>query len=414
VNLLNSSYEEYIPEPAVIADLLNRYGAIILDHMENQESTADTLTVADVSLECNVYEGVFTQELAQEAVSDVLTTAKEDEQIKELIEKYSELSGTGEDIYGAFTESIDGLLAELESEDTDVAGEIEDGAEDINEAVEEAVQDVSEAVEDADLDTDLEDDLDTEEYEEYEESPLNQILDADGSYFSARVWADENGEILGHEISACDPEGDSLAFLTIRKPVADGKSGLLLSFTDGTEEYTFSGSGETADGGLNGSYALSIDDEEMLNIEVTDYNYDSEADTCAGTYTVTLAPALVGEDVYQTVKDFALVLAMDSTATAGNFGLSLVYGGADLAALTLDVTTADDIVSPGLPTENILDATSDEDMNTYMESVDLETILTNLVNAGVPEDVLNSMLSSLFGTEDDGAVTDEAAEDTAE
>ena len=54
-----------LPEASVIKDLLNKYGAMLVANMEDQEAASNTLTVGDVSQECTMLEGILSQEQAK-------------------------------------------------------------------------------------------------------------------------------------------------------------------------------------------------------------------------------------------------------------------------------------------------------------------------------------------------------------
>ena len=77
--------------------LVERYGNLFVDHMEEGASAAETVSVEGVSEEATLYEGLMDTENAQKAVEDILTTAKDDQELKTLFDNLTEGADTGED-----------------------------------------------------------------------------------------------------------------------------------------------------------------------------------------------------------------------------------------------------------------------------------------------------------------------------
>ena len=81
--------EEMLPEIEPVKELLDRYGTILLDGINDEESTAETLSAGGVDQECTALEGSISAKEAVSLIQEILNTAKEDEELKNLIESWT-------------------------------------------------------------------------------------------------------------------------------------------------------------------------------------------------------------------------------------------------------------------------------------------------------------------------------------
>ena len=371
LNIMATDILESMPDASVIKDLLNKYGSMLVAHMEDQEAASETLTAEDVAQECTVVEGTISQEQAQDTIKDILKEARDDQQIKSILDDFSQFAD-GKDLYTAMTEGIDSALKELEN------GSVSESLEDLEEKTEEVIT------------------------IENPSSPLDQIMNKDDSYLCAKMWVDENDEIVGQEFAFCSTDGESVPFFTYQTPSAEGKSAFLLSISDGSEGFTFSGSGDVSDNVLNGTYALAVNDIPFLSIGVSDYLTDSaQTDKSGGTYTISLAEwsedlsSIIDESTYSMLCTFGLSLGYNSEGTSGGFDLSLITSGQNLGTLsmTADVAKEEPAVPDASTFETVYSVQSEEDMQAYLSNADIEGLINNLVNAGVPQELITALMS---------------------
>ena len=354
---LMSDLSASMPEATVVETLLDKYGSMLFDNLTEVDGSQATLTAGDISQECTVYEGQISAADAIKTGTDILEAAKSDEDIKKLLDSWSEKLSDGENLYDSFTESIDTGLDALKNTDTD---------------------------------------------------------DSDESYISTRIWVDENGRIAGREISLHENDTDT-PVLTWQMPENGSEFGYLLSFTpDDESDYVLSGSGQIDGDKLNGTYEFSTGGTVLSVIEVKDYDTASiKEGYLNGNYTVTFPAGDTEDDSLAMLENFALVLDLSSEKTSGSVALSVESAGSTLGTLSITSGAGDTVDIPDLASlKDVCDASNDEDMNDYAATLDFTSIMENLSAAGVPDEVVTYILSggSSSADTDTYTETDEAAD----
>ena len=354
---LMSDLSASMPEATVVETLLDKYGSMLFDNLTEVDGSQATLTAGDISQECTVYEGQISAADAIKTGTDILEAAKSDEDIKKLLDSWSEKLSDGENLYGSFTESIDTGLDALKNTDTD---------------------------------------------------------DSDESYISTRIWVDENGRIAGREISLHENDTDT-PVLTWQMPENGSEFGYLLSFTpDDESDYVLSGSGQIDGDKLNGTYEFSTGGTVLSVIEVKDYDTASiKEGYLNGNYTVTFPAGDTEDDSLAMLENFALVLDLSSEKTSGSVALSVESAGSTLGTLSITSGAGETVDIPDLASlKDVCDVSNDEDMNDYAATLDFTSIMENLSAAGVPDEVVTYILSggSSSADTDTYTETDEAAD----
>ena len=354
---LMSDLSASMPEATVVETLLAKYGSMLFDNLTEVDGSQATLTAGDISQECTVYEGQISAADAIKTGTDILEAAKSDEDIKKLLDSWSEKLSDGENLYDSFTESIDTGLDALKNTDTD---------------------------------------------------------DSDESYISTRIWVDENGRIAGREISLHENDTDT-PVLTWQMPENGSEFGYLLSFTpDDESDYVLSGSGQIDGDKLNGTYEFSTGGTVLSVIEVKDYDTASiKEGYLNGNYTVTFPAGDTEDDSLAMLENFALVLDLSSEKTSGSVALSVESAGSTLGTLSITSGAGETVDIPDLASlKDVCDASNDEDMNDYAATLDFTSIMENLSAAGVPDEVVTYILSggSSSADTDTYTETDEAAD----
>ena len=354
---LMSDLSASMPEATVVETLLDKYGSMLFDNLTEVDGSQATLTAGDISQECTVYEGQISAADAIKTGTDILEAAKSDEDIKKLLDSWSEKLSDGENLYDSFTESIDTGLDALKNTDTD---------------------------------------------------------DSDESYISTRIWVDENGRIAGREISLHENDTDT-PVLTWQMPENGSEFGYLLSFTpDDESDYVLSGSGQIDGDKLNGTYEFSTGGTVLSVIEVKDYDTASiKEGYLNGNYTVTFPAGDTEDDSLAMLENFALVLDLSSEKTSGSVALSVESAGSTLGTLSITSGAGETVDIPDLASlKDVCDASNDEDMNDYAATLDFTSIMENLSAAGVPDEVVTYILSggSSSADTDTYTETDEAAD----
>lgn len=336
---------EYLPDSASLEELLNRYTAVLFDHITDTEPAADTLDFAGTSVDCTVYEGRISQPEAQALLKDVIETAKTDEQIMEFLNKLDTETESEEDIYQSFVNLLD------------------------------------EAAE-----------------------SLNEELEDDGSYISATVAVDENGEALGRSLTLYDVD-ETIPLYDWQKYINDGHVVSTLQIGPEDEGLGLTGQGTIENGILSGNYTLSVENTDTLLIEVE--NYDTNAakeNEFYGTYRFTASDALFeGEEnsAGNPLQNFALLLDIASDKDSGKFNLSLESAGTSLASLSVEATLGATVEKPDFANlTDVYDSMDDAAMEEYMSGVTFDTILNNVTDAGMPQELLEQLLTGDAGSDE--------------
>ena len=339
-----------MPEGSVLEELLNKYGTLIFDNVAEGESSQDTLTAGDVSADCTVYEGQITLENGVKMANAILSEAKSDKELEGILSNWAQLLPDSEDLYDQFIKAIDTGLDSLKDVDTS--------------------------------DTD--------------------------SYLSTRIWVDGNGDIAGRELGIHEGNTDT-PILTWKMPKADSDFGYLLSVTADDSSFELSGSGKIENDKLNGTYTFSQDSSPVVNIEVKDYDVASEKEgNLNGTYTITFAEDMANEDA-AALQNFALIMDISSAKDTGSISLSVTSGGSTLGTLSITSGAGETVDIPDLSSITESYSAYDEDaMTAYATTMDFTEILSNLSDAGVPDEVITSILSG--GSSD----TEQGEEDSTE
>lgn len=347
---LFSDLSASMPEGSVLEELLNKYGTLIFDNVAEGESSQDTLTASDVSADCTVYEGQITLENGVKMANAILSEAKSDKELEGILSNWAQLLPDSEDLYDQFIKAIDTGLDSLKDVDTS--------------------------------DTD--------------------------SYLSTRIWVDGNGDIAGRELGIHEGDTDT-PILTWKMPKADSDFGYLLSVTADDSSFELSGSGKIENDKLNGTYTFSQDSSPVVNIEVKDYDVASEKEgNLNGTYTITFAEDMANEDA-AALQNFALIMDIASAKDTGSISLSVTSGGSTLGTLSITSGAGETVDIPDLSSITESYSAYDEDaMTAYAATMDFTEILSNLSDAGVPDEVLTSILSG--GSSD----TEQGEEDSTE
>lgn len=347
---LFSDLSASMPEGSVLEELLNKYGTLIFDNVAEGESSQDTLTASDVSADCTVYEGQITLENGVKMANAILSEAKSDKELEGILSNWAQLLPDSEDLYDQFIKAIDTGLDSLKDVDTS--------------------------------DTD--------------------------SYLSTRIWVDGNGDIAGRELGIHEGDTDT-PILTWKMPKADSDFGYLLSVTADDSSFELSGSGKIENDKLNGTYTFNQDSSPVVNIEVKDYDVASEKEgNLNGTYTITFAEDITNEDA-AALQNFALIMDIASAKDTGSISLSVTSGGSTLGTLSITSGAGETVDIPDLSSITESYSAYDEDaMTAYAATMDFTEILSNLSDAGVPNEVITSILSG--GSSD----TEQGEEDSTE
>lgn len=334
-----------LPEADALTSILTRYSDIIFDNMTDGENPGTQSSAAgDVSQELTVLEGHVTQAEAQPMFQQILDTAKTDEELKGLIESWTEAMNDPEYSYDIFLQAIE----------------------------------------------DLEKDLDGE------------IDESDTSGFVLRAWVDDNGEVVGREVLADDGEQEESLFSYLCTTDGDQRG---FSFTMGSDEDSVGlyGSGTLSGDVLSGTYTFTSGGEDAVVIEVADYDTKAvENGIWKGTYTISGAP-IEDEDgnSYDPFGGMQLIFTTDGKDENNmEWNLTLAANGVSLGALSITGgNEGEDLEAVDFASlTDVYDFSNDADVEKFGEDVNMDTITANLTSAGMPDGWLESVMEAASGS----------------
>lgn len=344
-----------LPDTKTLSTLLDRYGNILIENFGDETVTEEALSVEGVSEDCTVYEEILTEQEVLSILREVLTTAKEDQELKGLLDMWSETGG-GEDLYAQLVAGADSALADLP----------EEGSEEIN---------------------------------------------PEAAMFNSKIWTNAEGKIVGREFGFTDETGtESYPLISWKNPSADGNSALYFELWLDTSSITLTGSGQSGDQGLTGEYVLAFDGVKSVGIGVNNLKSDTEAPGYMnGSFNFSLLDTGTEEEP-NPLAAFGLTanIISDAAAQTSQVDFSLTSSGAPVVTLSVTGGYEASGESVEMPDQAVLDAAlsveSEEDMTAYAEGLDWTTVLTNLGAAGVPEELINQLQMML--TAPDAAVAE--------
>ena len=378
-----SDLTSVLPDSKTLSTLLDRYGNIIIDSFEEGSSVEESVSVDGISEECTAYEGIISEKTAYTIVEKVLTTAKDDEEIKALFDQWSDDASNEENQYKDFQNLITDALDDMNRDD--------EGSTD-NEA------------------------------------------------FSSKVWVNGDGKIVGRQFGITDGT-DTTPVFTWKAPSEGEDSALLLELAADDSSFTFTGSGKTADGLLNGDYILAVNGTETVDINVENLKTKpAKAGYYNGTFNISFPAAETDssdseagesteDDTDTSATDMlagfgaVIKLTSDADADTSTLDLTVTTSGAALATLSITGSYGEGVEIPDFASlDKTYDATDDEAMTEYLTEINWDTFLANVKVAGVPdelatqlEDVLKAAVESASQpAEEENADTETDTDTTAE
>jgi len=356
-----SDLSSALPDSETLGTLLDRYGNIIIDHIEEGSSVEESVSVDGISEDCTAYEGTVSEKAVTAMAEGILTAAKDDAEIKGLFEQWAGASN-GEDQYQQFEDAVADMLDSIGSADGEVS-----------------------------------------------EDPV----------FSSKVWVNADNKIVGREFAVIDGAETTPVF-TWKAPSDGDTSALLLEITAEDSSLTLTGSGTTSDGLLNGDYIFAIDGTEAADINVENLETKPEkAGYYNGTLNVTFPVAEAdaantdgeSEAASNPLAGFGLVINLKSDAStdSSSIGLTVTTSGAPIATLTISGGYGDGVDIPDLTSlDKTYDGSDDAAMTEYVANINWDTFLANIKAAGVPDElatqletILTSAVESMTATDED-------------
>ncbi|MBE6958565.1 MAG: hypothetical protein E7447_05385 [Ruminococcaceae bacterium] len=309
-----------LPDGETLTSLLGRYTAILLAGIKNVEKGPVKLEAEGISQDATALVLTVYEKDLVDLAKEILTTAKDDAQLKTVIE------------------NVAAALNEEGVETGDLAGSLQEA---INEKLEEL-----------------------NEIEEFDtENPM---------LISTYVDADDN--IIGFKFEMKDASQG--AFYAYNVTSGDNVASIIAVEQETGAVLRFSGKGTMNGGKLSGEYKLHYNDGEFLdadylNISVKDFSDEGGAINLKPT-----AELLQAMGLNMNLSFFTFQM----TFTSDSVGLSIVNDGKELGSLTISIAEEKDLAFD-VPDKTV-DAFDSEAMQEWASKLNLEGILNKLRGMG--------------------------------
>lgn len=335
-----------LPDADTLTKVLNRYLNIVLPELDNVEQTTTTLEVNGVKQECTQLTLKIYEADALAIAKAVLTAAKDDADLKKIIE---------------------GVAKAME----DLAGE-DIGADEAYTDFKEAVTDMLADLEDVD-ETDTENPIVLVTY-------VNKDHKIVGRMLKISTQDSDRGTVYYYNLT----EGDKFVFETA-----------IPSDVDDSDDFKISGTGTKKDGKTNGTFTIFVEGKDYVTLKLEDLTEESGTLTLEPTETMVYE---LGLNALPFKK-----LAVQIKLGGDGIELNVLSESKLLAGLALKVmeSAGPDLSEPS----NATDAMDSAAMQSWAEKLDLNKVLDNLEKAGVPSTLIDALENGgLFG----GASSDTA------
>lgn len=347
-----SALLEALPDENTLRSLLGRYIDIVFANLDQVTRSTETLELDGLKQDCTVLTVRIGQEDVWKAAKAVLNEAKEDPELKDLIENLGSFVNAGNDdepvdAYQAFTDWVQNALEELDSED----------------------------------------EFNTEKY------------------FNLITYVDGTDTVIGRELRLC--QSGTVRDLFSCKTVTSGDEFRFeLVLDSGREDAAgirIDGAGTVKDGTTDGTYTFSLllngQLQEMLIAQVSQTaGIDSVSETIRLEPTAALLRRITGGDDTGFLTGLALELEYNSNIKGTRCNIQAYVNDVFLAGLKLSAsygTAEEEIRVP----DNAVDVMDQDALMAWMGNLSFDEILSNLEKAGVPQQLLELLANSLSSVE---------------
>ena len=310
-----------LPDAETLTKVLDRYLNLVLAELDNVEQSTTTLEVGGVKQECTLLTLKVYEADALAAAKAVLNAAKDDADLKKIIEDFAK-----------------GM--------EDLAGE------DIG--ADEVYADFKEAVTDALAD-------------------LNEITETDTETpIKLETYVDKNHNIIGMKLNETSTQGSKRGMAYFYNLTEGEKTAFefaIPSDVDDTDDFKISGTGNKN----GGTYTVSMQGQNMVTVKLE--NMSAEGGT------VTLIPSknLFPAEVTDMLGELSLQIKLSAD------GIALTLMGGSEVLLCLDIKAVEsDGPSMDVPS-NAVDGTNSSAMEQWAEKLAMDKLMENLEKAGAKD-----------------------------
>ena len=328
-----------LPDAETLTRVLNRYLDLILPELKNVEQSTETLEVAGVKQECTKLTLKIYEADALAIAKAVLNAAKDDDDLKKIIE--------------------DGAKAIQEMTGEDI------GANNAYDDFKEAVTDML--------------------------ADLNGTTATDTEHpITLATYVDKNHNVIGGmlKMSTQDSNRGTFYVYSITEGDKTAFEAAIPSDVDDTDDFKISGSSTKKDGKTNGTYKLTFSGKEYISLELEDLTDES------GTITIKPTETMIYDMGLNALpfKDLSVQIKL----AGENAELNVLSEGKLLIGLALKASESagPDLSEPS----NAVDAMDSAAMQSWAESLNIQSVLDKLEAAGIPGALIEGFISGLNGS----------------
>lgn len=330
--------KEALPDGKQVEKLITKYIGIAFDQIEDVTKESDTLSVGGIDQKCTVLEYKVSAKDLINIAEAVLEEAVEDKDIKKIIE------------------DIEGFLKDSDTVDFD---------EDLYKLFEEAVEDMLDELDDVDVDS------------------SNKIR--------VTQYINNKHEIIGTKIKA---NNETVLFSATAQKGSEFES----KFEAG--QFEVKASGTKKKDIINGKYKIMVNGEKICEIAVKDFDEKKfKEGYINGNFRFSLSKELIDQlpsEVSSIISILEPTIEIDCATTEDSSKISinlLKDNKKVLFGITFDST----IEKPSKVTvpSKAFDATDDEEVSSYIDSIKTESIIKSLKGTSIPTDLVDSLESIL-------------------
>ncbi len=264
-----------------------------------------------------------------------------------------------------------------------------------------------------------------EQLKELEEDELDLDFDLD-----INLWVDGKGEIIGMG-AELEMDGQKMEFRAVS--VVDGKDEAMEIAAemdmDGQKiNVGFSGKGTRENGKLSGDYAVKYDDASLVDFKLENWSNENgytngsvtvqlgdgvmELLTKAVTGKTSVSEELTNERTAATedsvtassvptwmnyLMNASLKFTIESSENTSKLAIEVIYNNASFVKLSVELAFRDLDKDFSVKADKTFDIEDGSAMTEFAQTIDLEALMENLENAGVPVDELTSMIGGMMG-----------------
>lgn len=323
----SSEMKEVLPAPETVGVLVERYSKLFYESLKDAEKTTETIEIEGVEQKVTVLTVELDSDAVKQMAKTMLETIVEDEEVRQIMEN----------IAGYMQEK--GMIS-----DADMA------CESFVEAIEEGLAE-----------------FDDVEFDGYDNIGIN-------------FYVNNSHEIVGMQYEI---DSEAVRYITVR----DGEK---FAFELDADVLKINGSGTEKDGVVNGEYTFKVEGEKVFTVAVE--NFSQKDGLVKGKLVLTPSKNLMEEmglgsaaGAMVAMVDPALELVFANETNSASLEINLLSGKDLLVGITVSAQekTAGDITMPD-PNKVVSEGNAEQ----WAESFDLEGLRKQLIDAGVPQSLL--------------------------